>query len=512
MIDVAIIGGGVSGLATAYALRCLGHDVAVLERQVRPGGNAISERINGFLMEHGPSSLSAAAPEALGLSRELGLDEQHLALGPEVRRRYLVKGERLQAIATHPLGFVTSGYLSLAGRARILTEVLMPRKKSDREETVAEFWRRRFGVEFSDRVIDPLVGGLFAGAAAELSMPAVFPGLLHMERAYGSLILAALCARLAGGKMPGRRLFSWREGVAALPRALAQRLRETVRTGVVARRIEHRAGGFRVQVARAGTALQAKAVVLAVQPHVAAALLSGIDVDGAAAAASIDAPPLAVIFLGFRREQVEHPLDGLGYLAPAGMGLALTGAQFCSTMFAGRAPQGHVALAGYLGGARDPHLATRPAAELVAIARTELRDLLGTHGEPVISRVRQWPRGLPQYRLGHCRRVATLGTTHERTQGVFVTGNYLAGPSVAACLTQATQTAARIHEFLRKASPKTWRLTTTSQMVDASRRPLKGSPVDAAPLIDREVRHPRYAENSDAPPRKRGTTRPPYPA
>ena len=448
-LDVAVIGGGVSGLAVAYELVSRGHEVVVLERQVRAGGNAVSERIGGFLMEHGPSSVNAASP-ATALSGTLGIDGLRCDLGPQVCYRYLTGGGRLHQISTHPFGFLSSGYLSPRARLRLLAELLVPpggAQTEEAEESVADFWSRRFGEGFTERVIDPLVGGLFAGRAAELSMPALFPALLEMERRHGSITGAVLRRRLAGAKMPGRRLHSWTDGMGTLPAALAQALGPALRTGVAVRRIRAHPGGFRIEAGAAGV-IEARSVVIATQPHVAATLLEGLDEVAADAAATIDAPPLAVVFLGFRRAQVDHPLDGLGYLTPQREARALTGALFCSSMFPGRAPEGHVALAGYLGGARAPEAALAAPEDLIAETRAEFQDLLGARGEPVLARVRQWPRGLPQYRLGHGRVVAALHDSHARRPGLFVTGNYLTGPAVGACVAQGLETAARVHGFL----------------------------------------------------------------
>lgn len=447
MIDLVVIGGGISGLATAYELTRHGHRVLVLERQVRAGGNAISERIGGFLMEHGPSTVTAAASTAATLSRSAGLDGERCELRPEVRYRYLVGGGRLHRIATHPFGFFTSGYLSPLARLRLASEVLVPRLASSGEETVAEFWSRRFGREFTDRVIDPMVGGLFAAQAQEVSMRAVFPSLVEMERRYGSIIRGLASSRRAGGRMPGRRLYSWRNGIGSLPQALAGKLGPAVKTGVAVRHIRRSPEGFRIEAGAAG-AIEARAVVVATQPHVAAALLESVEPVAAEAAASIDAPPLAVVFLGYRRQHVAHPLDGLGYLAPSSEARDLTGALFCSTMFAGRAPEGHVALAGYIGGARAPDLARRAPADLIGMARRDFGELVGARGEPTIARVRQWPRGLPQYRRGHGELVAGLRTIGERCPGLFLTGNYFNGVSVGNCLAQASETSILAHRFL----------------------------------------------------------------
>jgi oxygen-dependent protoporphyrinogen oxidase len=445
--DVAIIGGGVSGLAAAYQLRSQGYQVVVLERQVRTGGNAVSDRFDGFLMEHGPTTVNASTPAAAALSAALGLDTQRCDLGPDVRYRYLAGKGHLARIATHPFGFFISSYLSRRARLRMLGEMIVPRLANNTEETVAEFWSRRFGPEFLQRVIDPLVGGLFAARADDLSMRAVFPSLTEMEQRHGSITRGVLISRFSKGRMPGRRLYSWRDGIATLPNFLATRLGPAVRTGVAVRRVTAAPGGFRIEVGRAGT-LDAKAVVMATQPHVAASLLEDLDGDACDAAAAIAAPPLSVVFFGYRRAQIGHTLDGLGYLAPSGEQRSLTGALFCSTMFSGRAPEGHVSIAGYLGGARAPDLAGLAPRDLIAIAHSEFRDLLGAHGEPVVARVRQWPRGIPQYTLGHCQRVTALCNTDDRQPGLFITGNYFTGPGIAACVAQASETAFRVQRFL----------------------------------------------------------------
>jgi oxygen-dependent protoporphyrinogen oxidase len=445
--DVAVIGGGISGLAAAYELHHQGYQVVVLERQVRPGGNAVSERFDGFLMEHGPTTVTAATPAAAALSNALGLDAQRCDLGADVRYRYLSGNGHLNRIATHPFGFFTSGYLSRRARLRMLGEIAVPRLADGTEETVAEFWSRRFGAEFSERVIDPLVGGLFAARVGDLSMRAVFPALVEMEQSHGSITRGALNGRLSKGRMPGRRLYSWRDGIATLPNCLAARLGPAIRTGVTVRRIKAAPGGFRIEAGKAGT-IHAKAVVMATQPHVAASLLEGLDGVASAAAAAIAAPPLSVVFMGYRRAQIDHPLDGLGYLTPSSENRALTGALFCSTLFPGRAPEGYVSIAGYAGGARAPDLAALAPEDLVEMAHSEFRDLLGARGEPVVTRVRQWPRGIPQYNLGHCERVAALCSTDDRQPGLFITGNYFSGPGIANCITQAVETSARVRQFL----------------------------------------------------------------
>ncbi len=447
-VEVAVVGAGISGLSTAVELTRRGRRVLVIERHVRAGGKAQSERINGFLMEHGPSSV-AAASAAPSLPHNVVAAHERIELGPGVRRRYLVTDGRLHGIAIHPAAFLTSDFLSLAGRLRLLAEAVVPRHSSEAEETVAAFCRRRFGREFADRVIDPLVGGMFAGTPDALSMMATFPRLVALEQNFGSVLRGAVLGRLSGKRMPAGRLFSWRDGIATLPTALAAQLGSRLKVGIMVRRIVARSHGFVVDTAGAGS-IRTRAIVIATQPHVAAELLADLDVAAAQAAAEISAPPIAVVFLGYARSQIAHPLDGVGFLAPSGERRPVNGSLFCSTMFAGRAPDGFVSFAAYLGGDRAPDLARLAPKELIEIAHREFVQLLGAKGDPVLARVRHWPRGLPQYRVRHRDLVAALNGASERQPGLFLTGNYFNGLSVAACVTHACNTASLVDAQLTR--------------------------------------------------------------
>ncbi|NKB59817.1 MAG: protoporphyrinogen oxidase [Alphaproteobacteria bacterium] len=447
--DAVIIGGGVSGLATAHELASHEHRVIVLERQAHTGGNALSEAFGGFLMEHGPSTMNAHIAAAGQFSTSLGLDDRRCDLGAGIRNRYLVADGKLAAIPVGPFGLLTAGYLSPVAKTRLLADLLLPHRSDGEDETIMAFCSRRFGREFAERVIDPLVAGIYAGRAADLSVAAIFPKLVALEKKYGSVTLGAIHRRREGGKMPGSRLFSWSGGIGTLPKAMSRRLGNAVRTGVTVRNISRRADGFRIDAGEAGT-LNAKVVIVATQPHVAARLIADVDPKGADAAAQIHAPPLAVVFLGFPRGSVAHPLDGLGFLTSEAEKRNVLGAQFCSTMFPNRAPEGHIAVSAYIGGARAPDLARLPAPELVNLARSEFRDLIGATGEPTVARVRHWPLGLPQYGVGHPALVENLRATANRQAGLFLTGNYFAGPSVAICLAGARETAFAAHAYFTK--------------------------------------------------------------
>ncbi|NOX72106.1 MAG: protoporphyrinogen oxidase, partial [Alphaproteobacteria bacterium] len=280
MVDVVVIGGGVSGLATAHGLVSHGLDVQVLERQVVAGGNAISERFGGYLMEHGPTTFNASVPGAGARLDALGLLASASDLGENVKRRYLRDQGRLSGISTHPAGFLMSNYLSPQGRLSVMLEALRPRRKAITEESIHDFASRRFGREFADKVIEPMAAGLFMGDSRKLSINGAFSRLAEMEHAHGSIIRAILKARK--GSQPGRHLYSWENGIGTIPAKLAKDLGPKLRTGVAVLGLGRIGRAFLVKTNR-GT-IRSRAVVLAVQPHVAAALLEPLDPLGAVAA------------------------------------------------------------------------------------------------------------------------------------------------------------------------------------------------------------------------------------
>ena len=449
--DVAVIGGGISGLTIAYDLHRCGQRVVVLERQQQIGGNAISERIDGFLMEHGPSTLNTLAPQASQLANEIGLGDQMLNLGEGVKKRYLCHNATLHGISTKPTGFLRSSYLSLPGRLNILAEIFRRPQKLNHDETVHAFATRRFGREFADKVMEPLAAGMFAGNSHRLSVDAVFPKLKQMERDFGSITRAIIRAKK--GSEPGKRLFSFAEGVAQLPRTLAAKMPAQIKLATAVKSIFQRQNGYQIDTAAKGS-FTASSVILAVQPHVAAQLLEPIDAQAAIAASQIAAPPMSVVFAAYQRDQVGHPLDSLGFLSVSESDSIITGAQFCSTMFDGRAPAGHVSISAYVGGARNSNWACKDSAELMAQVHEELATLLQITGKPVLMRCRQWVRSLPQYEIGHGRKIRPLLEISQRNSGLYVVGNYLCGVSMANCIKHARKTALDVAQYLDAQSPQ----------------------------------------------------------
>lgn len=450
---MAVLGGGISGLTAAYRLLQDGHEVALFDRRTTPGGRIHTERRDGFLVEHGPHSMISPAQGTESLIESLGLAEQRIDKGNAVRHRYLVRDGRTHALPVDPLRFFSSRFFTLRGRLRLLAEPFIGKGPAD--ESVADFVRRRFGRELLDYVFDPLVGGLYAGNPENLSMAALLPRLKQLETAYGSVVRGVMNKAVTGIDPrydPRRRtLFSFRQGMAALPHELATALGSRLRYGTRIDSVYPLANGkFQLSYGRgdertAGR-LHVDGVVVALPAYAAAKVLASLHPEVGESLATIQHPPLAVVALGYRRDHITHPLDGLGVLTPTVERRNILGFLFSSTLFIQRAPDGHVLLTAYVGGARQPELAQLPREELIGLVRTEAGSLLGAEGNPVFESVRYWRHGLPQPNLGHAARLETLRALERQYPGLVVTGNYVAGVSTTACIDSAIAAVERIVE------------------------------------------------------------------
>ncbi|MBK8481419.1 MAG: protoporphyrinogen oxidase [Proteobacteria bacterium] len=466
---IVIVGGGISGLAVAWALRQRGErasdlpppEVVVVERDARPGGKILSERVGGFLCEWGPNGFLDREPATLELCSELGLGDELLPATAAFAKRYIYRAERLHVAAAHPLRFLASDLLPWRAKLRLLREPWVAARRPDdaRDESVLAFAARRIGPLAARLLIDPMQSGIYAGDPARLSVASCFPRVVEIERQYGSLIrgLVALRRERRRGGAPGDprkpsatpgagpsgHLTSLRSGLQLLPDTLARRLGSALKCGQDIERVTRSPSGDLWRVHRRGRPpLLAEVLVLACPAHAAAALLDGVDANLAASLRGIDYAPLAVAALGYRREQVRHPLDGFGFLAPRNEGLRLLGTLWDSTIFGRRAPAGHVLLRAMVGGARDRAITTL-APEAIALAAHEaLRPLLGIDGPPVLAEAVVHQRAIPQYNLGHRERVAQLTARLGTQPGLVLAGNALHGVGINDCARNARRVAA----------------------------------------------------------------------
>jgi oxygen-dependent protoporphyrinogen oxidase len=464
---VLVIGGGVTGLVAAHRLASQAErplQVSLLEAKDRVGGAIWTEHRDGFTIEGGADSFLTAKPWAVDLCHQLGLGDRLVGTDGANRRSFVVHRGRLAPV---PEGFVlmapnrllpvlTTPVLSIGGKLRMLLDLVLPRKSDDAEESLAAFVRRRLGREVLERLVQPLVGGIYTGDPAELSLKATLPQFLELERVHGSLIRGSLrrarAQRLNRHESGARygMFVSLAEGMGSLPAALAAALPAgTVRTAAAVRRIWKPEAGrpWRVELLD-GPPLEAGALVLAIEAHAAARLVDGFDPELALSLRSIPYASSAILNLGFRRDQVAHPLDGFGAVVPAREGRSILAVSFTSVKFPSRAPAGMVLMRVFFGGATQPDLFARDDDELIALARRELAELIGATGEPVLVAMARHPRSMPQYTLGHLDRVAQLRERAARHPGLILAGNYLDGVGIPDCIRSGQQAAATALDVL----------------------------------------------------------------
>ncbi|MEO5657594.1 MAG: protoporphyrinogen oxidase [Nitrospiria bacterium] len=435
--SVIVIGGGISGLGVAYALHREGVGVRLIEARSDVGGVIRSHRVEGYLIEHGPTSALNHSVEIERVIDDLGLTGERVFASPAARRRYIVRGGRPLPLPTGPIAFLTTPLWSARAKWRLLGEPFAPRAPAG-EESIAAFVTRRMGSEFCDYAVDPFVSGVYAGDPHELSLASTFPRLHAMECEHGGLIRGAIAqiGRPRAARPTRRGIYSFREGLAELPRALGAELGDALWVNTRVRTIDRGSAGFRVTVARAdgGEFIEeAERLVLAVPADAAAELARPWAPVLADELGAIVYAPVAIVYLAFPRSGVLHALDGFGCLVPRRERRTILGSLWTSTVFPGRVPDGMVGLTNFVGGATQPELIDRPDHALIASVLEDLDRLLGIRSPPAFAHVIRHARAIPQYLIGHGERLARIEREVARIKGLSLAGNYLRGVSVNDC-------------------------------------------------------------------------------
>lgn len=452
MVDAAIIGGGITGLATAWWLKKKGWAVAVLERGSWPGGTMQTQSDQGWMIEAGPNSALETTPLFQKLFDDVGLRDEVVYGNEAANRRYILRDGRLHVLPMSPPLFLRSKLWSTSGKLRLMLEPFIGR--ASKEESIAEFVRRRLGREFLDYAINPFVAGVYAGDPEQLSVRAAFPKLYALEREYRSLIVGQVRGarkrrQRAETSKDRARLFSFTSGMQRLPHALAAALGDHYRGNASVSGLRRQVGGWSVDLVGGSPPILARAVLTAVPTRETALLWSALEPAIPGLLAEVPYPPVAEVFLGFKREHVSHPLDGFGFLVPQRERRSILGTLWSSTLFPGRAPHGCVALTTFVGGSRQPDLAGLADGPLVDAVLGDLSPILGIHGHPIYVRINRWDRAIPQYAIGHLDIIAKLRQAESRHPGLFMGGNFIGGISVGDCVIQSDVNASRIDEYLR---------------------------------------------------------------
>lgn len=427
---VAVIGGGAAGMLAALHAAERGAAVTLHEAAPALGGAIRSVREGPWLAEAGPNTVMEPDPQVRGLLDRAGLADRVIRPATVAARRYIVHRGVPTPVPGSASELVATPLLSVGGRLRLLKEPFVPKGAADADESVDAFARRRFGDEVADRFFDPLLAGTSGADPRQVLVRHAFPTLLEFEQLGGSVLKgarrAASAARAAGrqgGASPG--LWSCADGLAEVPRAIATHLGARVHVGAAAS-VAPAGNGW--AVSWDGDRREVDAVVVAVPAPALGRTLPAV--AGLEATTAMPHASIVALSLGYRRDQVTHPLDGFGLLAPSGEGRGILGVLFPSAIFAGRAPAGHVLLTAFVGGMRRPELLALPAEALEGLVREELATLLGVSGPPVFRAEGRWIDALPQAVAGHRDRLAAAEAVEARHPALAFAGNWRDGLSV----------------------------------------------------------------------------------
>ncbi|MFQ5641775.1 MAG: protoporphyrinogen oxidase [bacterium] len=455
--DVVVIGAGISGLATAYRLQKTGLNVLVLEKTPHAGGSIHTEASDGFLIDYGPNSTLDTSPQIRAFIEEIGLKNDRIVANARANRRYILKNGELAPLPMSPLQFIKSNLFSFKAKLRLMREPFIPPAPADREETIAEFVTRRLGREFLDYAINPFVAGVYAGDPARLSVRSAVAKIYALEKNYGSLIKGAIQGAKERKKSTETaktkaELFSFKNGMGQLSAALESILAGRIETDAGVESIDtddDLVRRYSIQYKRRDKRIRlaTKCVILTTPAYATAEYVKPFDAALAAKLAGIVYAPVAVVFLGFRKQTRCRPLDGFGFLVPEVEKRTILGCIWSSTLFPDRAPENGAALTTFVGGMRQPELINLNDSELTNLVLKELNKILALADQPDLIKIRRWHKAIPQYELGHQSHLDAIEKFESRHPGLFLSGNFRGGISVGDCMLQSDVIAQKATRF-----------------------------------------------------------------
>ena len=458
MKDYLIIGAGLSGLSTGYYLKQAGFDIAVWEAKSQIGGRIQTQKSGDWQVDIGANTAFVSSQPLYDLIDELGLRDQVMIANSKAKKRFIVRGNQLLALPLSLGSFLSTPLVSPASKLSLFFEPF--RSPVDKEESIADFVGRRLGVEWRDWVLDPFVSGVFAGDAHRISAQAAFHRIWLLEKDHGSLFKGMLARgkarkadREAGKFVAGNEMISFRDGMSSLPSALADKLNSDVVLNRQVTSLVKTETGWQATCAT-GQTIHAKKVIVTLDAPDAAELLKPLSPSAADLLTTIQSPKLAVVALGFKRSDVQHPLDGFGCLIPRSLGIPTLGSIFSSSIFPNRAPQDHVLLSCFLGGTQYPQIHQMTEDEMIAQVMQDLSPLLGISAKPVFKQVKVWHHAIAQYQLGHLDTVTAIRRNlMQDTPNLVTRANWHEGISIPDVIANA-QRFAEQEKILQKIEKK----------------------------------------------------------
>ena len=450
--SAVVIGGGIAGLTAALKLKQAGVEVTLLEKESRLGGAMYSIEKDGYLTEIGPNTILETSPKVTEIVNQLGLKPEKIYANEVAQTRYIVRNKKPVPLPVSPPAFFMSRLFSFSAKLRLLKEPFVNAWENQYDESLSHFVKRRMGQEFLDYAINPFVAGVYAGDPDKLSVKHGFPKLYGLEQEYGSLIKGQIKGAKERKERRGEskqkaKMFSFLRGLKTLPDAFERTLGSVIHKNARVNDISLSEKNWDIAFTdeRGLTKrISADSVIYAGQAGELENLtMDQKKVEDFTLFKEIYYPPLSVLALGFRRGDVGHPLDGFGVLIPKIEGFQILGVLFSSTLFPHRAPQGHVLLTVFTGGARQPDNALKNETELIDMSLNDLRILVRVQGKPTFTHHILWEQAIPQYEVGYTKFKDKLEQLEKDYPGLFFTGNYRNGISVPDTIINSIETVDR---------------------------------------------------------------------
>jgi oxygen-dependent protoporphyrinogen oxidase len=461
MSKTVIIGGGISGLATAYYLQNFAGedaDYLLLESSSHLGGKITTDASDGFLVEGGPDSFLTQKSATLDLCRALGLGDQLIGSNQTAlpstyvwsngRLHPMPEGMMLMA-PTMILPILRSRLISWPGKLRMGMEIFVPAAQGDSDESLASFVRRRLGSELLEKIAGPLMAGIHAGDPELLSLRSTFPMFADMEQASGSLVVGMMKRKKAqaGPATTAKRpsmFTTLAGGLQQLPDAIVGRLNpQQLGLNCRVQSLAFETGQYRITLAD-GSSILADNVVFTTPAYATADIVQQLDPCLAEKLRAIRYVSTSTVSLGFRRSELKCPLNGFGFIVPASEGRRINACSWSSTKFSNRAPDDCVLIRVFVGGALAEDLAELDEAALIELAREELREIMGITATPVLAKAYRWNKSNPQYNVGHRALVAEIDNAVESHPGLYLAGAAFRGSGIPDCIQSGMDTSLKI--------------------------------------------------------------------
>jgi protoporphyrinogen/coproporphyrinogen III oxidase len=444
---IAIVGGGITGLAASKIFKKKDISFEIFEKKDEPGGALKTVQNKGWMLEYGPNTLLLKDKIVADFIDDLGISNEMISANESASKRFIVKNGRLEPLPASILNAVSTPLFSFNGKLRILKEPFISRSEN-KDQTVAQFVERRLGEEVLQYAINPFVAGIFANNPESLSLRHAFPAMHNLEAEYGSLIwgmFAGAKKRKEIGRI-ARKLISFTNGIQQLPKALAE-YADNIHCNQKVEKVEKKGKDWFVLSNGQEFGPYSKVIINIPLYQITENLLS-LSENELYTFRKVNYPPLSVMHLGYKKEDVQHPLDGFGFLVPEVENRKILGALFSSTLFDGRAPNGHHLLTVFIGGGRQPDLAPLETEKMLSTVQQELNELIGAGADPVFVDHVYWPNSIPAYHIGYDEILTTFKNIEVKNPGLHLAGNFRNGISVPDCIKNGIDLAEKISESM----------------------------------------------------------------